>query len=178
MKNTKDITNSKSTDNKSTNKNTRQYAVMTDFAVTDRRSTAAWLRGVRDGREEAWEAYRKKMNRERPELDDADLTQCYAVHVKAIAMEPNNYLAQKLLMKLWPIASFSPLRLTADFYERPQVYGERNAKVLIAMCLAILVCEAHGWNVALMIAFGVGLMCAVVVGVVLAKAAREDGDRL
>lgn len=151
---------------------------MTDFAIDDRRSVAAWLRGVRDGREEAWAAYRRKMNREHPKLDDADLTQCYAMYVRTMAMEPHRYSAKALIRTLWPIASFSPLRLTADFYERPQVYGERNAKALIVLCLAILFCEAYGWNVALMIAFGVGLMCAVVVGLVLTKAVREDGGWL
>ena len=109
-KNTKNITNSKNTDNKSTHNNTRRYGVMTDFAIHDRRSVAAWLRGVGDGREEAWAVYRRKMNREHPELDDADLTECYAAHVQALAMAPRLYSAKALIRKLWPIVSFVPLR--------------------------------------------------------------------
>lgn len=60
----------------------KHYRVMTDFAAQDPRSVKAYLMGHRNGQEAAWNAFCKKMRRQHPHLDDADLTERYAEHVR------------------------------------------------------------------------------------------------
>lgn len=55
-----------------------------DYAARDPRSVAAQLRGNGDGAEKDWLAFRDRIRAQRPDLDDAEISEIYAARCMAL----------------------------------------------------------------------------------------------